>query len=152
MYYVLSVRMRSRNPFIRPFCSPGELRYLCFFKNTLNHDEQTWKSVTILRQFYIQIYFTSKVNFSFQSIEQSYIMLLFTCHNLNESLLQINQSKPLVGFMDSYYRMFNPLSANATEFSNTLKQFVGNSRLFDHFVGLALKGLRRCLCDRKNLK
>ena len=41
----------------------------------------------------------------------------------------------------------NPLSANPTKWSNTLKQFVGNlptNRLsvFDHFVGFALKGLR----------
>ena len=40
---------------------------------------------------------------------------------------------------------FNPLSANLTKWSNTFKQFVGNSRyclsVFDHFVGLALKGL-----------
>ena len=31
--------------------------------------------------------------------------------------------------------IFNPLSANPTKWLNTLKQF-------DHFVGLALKGLR----------
>ena len=39
---------------------------------------------------------------------------------------------------------FNPLSANTTKWSNTLRQFVGNlNRLsvFDHFVGLTLKGL-----------
>ena len=41
----------------------------------------------------------------------------------------------------------NPLNANPTKWSNTLKQFVGklltNSlSVFDHFVGLALKGLR----------
>ena len=40
----------------------------------------------------------------------------------------------------------NPLSANPTKWSNTLKQFVGNLRtnylsVFDHFVKLALKGL-----------
>ena len=40
----------------------------------------------------------------------------------------------------------NPLSANSTKWSNTLKQFVGCSRqivssVFDHFVWLALKGL-----------
>ena len=39
-----------------------------------------------------------------------------------------------------------PLSANPTKWSNTLKQFVGNFptncfSVFDHFVGLALKGL-----------
>ena len=40
----------------------------------------------------------------------------------------------------------NPLSANPTKWSNRLKQFVGNLltnclSVFDHFVGLALKGL-----------
>ena len=39
------------------------------------------------------------------------------------------------------------LSANPTKWSNTLKQFVGNLptnclSVFDHFVGLAFKGLR----------
>ena len=38
--------------------------------------------------------------------------------------------------------VFNPLSANPTKWSNTLKQFVGKFE-FDHFVGLALKGLRK---------
>ena len=33
--------------------------------------------------------------------------------------------------------IFNPLSANPTKWSNTLKQFV----VFDQFVGLLLKGL-----------
>ena len=42
--------------------------------------------------------------------------------------------------------MINPLRANPTNRSNTLKQFVDNMAtnflsVFDHFVGLALKGL-----------
>ena len=42
----------------------------------------------------------------------------------------------------------NPLSANPTKWSNTLKQFVGNLPtnflgVFDHFVKLTLKGLIR---------
>ena len=42
---------------------------------------------------------------------------------------------------------FNPLTANATKWSNTLKQFVGNLptnclSAFDHFVRLALKRLK----------
>ena len=46
----------------------------------------------------------------------------------------------------SFHLMVNPLSANPTKWSNTLKQFVGNLpknclRVFDHFVGLALKRL-----------
>ena len=41
----------------------------------------------------------------------------------------------------------NPLSANPTKWSKTLKQFVGKLptnclSVFDHFVGLALKGLK----------
>ena len=40
----------------------------------------------------------------------------------------------------------NPLSANPTKWSNTLEEFVGNLptnclSVFDHFMGLALKGL-----------
>ena len=47
----------------------------------------------------------------------------------------------------SYYIYFNLLTANPKKWSNTLKQFFGNlstNRLsmFDHFVKLALKGLR----------
>ena len=42
--------------------------------------------------------------------------------------------------------LINPLSANPTKWSNTLKQFVGILptnclSVFDHFVGLTLKGL-----------
>ena len=41
----------------------------------------------------------------------------------------------------------NPFNANPTKWSNTLKKFVGNLltnclNVFDHFVGLALEGLR----------
>ena len=44
------------------------------------------------------------------------------------------------------YIKFNPLSANPTQWSNTLEQFVGKLptsclSVFDHCVGLALKGL-----------
>ena len=48
-------------------------------------------------------------------------------------------------------RSINPLNANLTKWSNTLKQFVGNLptnclSVFDHFVGLVLKGLRYTYC------
>ena len=44
----------------------------------------------------------------------------------------------------------NPLIANPTKWSNTFKQFVGKLptnclSVFDHFVGLALKGLKHLL-------
>ena len=45
------------------------------------------------------------------------------------------------------YSAFNHLSANPTKWSNTLKQFFGKLptnclSVFDHFVRLALKGLK----------
>ena len=48
----------------------------------------------------------------------------------------------------SYEDVLNALSANFTKWSNTLKQFVGKLptnclSVFNHFVGLALKGLKR---------
>ena len=48
--------------------------------------------------------------------------------------------------MERFVKTVNPLSANPTQWSNTLKQFVGNLptncfSVFDHFVKLALKGL-----------
>ena len=46
------------------------------------------------------------------------------------------------------YIYFNPLSANPTKWSNTLKQIIGKLpknclSVFDHFVWLALKGLKQ---------
>ena len=48
--------------------------------------------------------------------------------------------------VDYWISQFNPLNANPTKWSNTLKQFVANLptnclSVFDHFAGLALKGL-----------
>ena len=47
---------------------------------------------------------------------------------------------------DGKFHLLNPLSAKFKKWSNTLKQFVGKLptnclSVFDHFVGLALKGL-----------
>ena len=36
----------------------------------------------------------------------------------------------------------NPLSANPNKWSNTLKQFVGKLRVFEHLLELAFKGLK----------
>ena len=52
---------------------------------------------------------------------------------------------------------FNPFSANSTKWSNTLKQFVGNLlancfSVFDHFLGLALKGLKVIFCHQQTKK
>ena len=53
-----------------------------------------------------------------------------------------------LNFSTDWDSIINPLNANSTKWSNTLKQFVGNLptnclSVFDHFVGLALKGLTR---------
>ena len=47
----------------------------------------------------------------------------------------------------------NPLTAKISKWSNTLKQFVSNLSMnclsvFDHFVGLALKGLTLFCCHK----
>ena len=41
------------------------------------------------------------------------------------------------------YTVLNPISANLTKWSNNFKQFIGKTdELFDHFVRMALKGLK----------
>ena len=51
------------------------------------------------------------------------------------------------GLFNLWKTAFNPLSANPEKWSNTLKQIVGNLpticlSVFDHFMNLALKGLK----------
>ena len=55
-------------------------------------------------------------------------------------------SKGLSFKVTSKFELLNPFKCHFTKWSNTLKQFVGNLQtnclsVFDHFVGLALKGL-----------
>ena len=73
--------------------------------------------------------------------------------------VQSTQNRRLVIFL----QYVNPLNADFTKWSNTLKQFVGNFptnclSVFDHFLRLALEGLRKkcrncfcVLCDAKHL-
>ena len=51
------------------------------------------------------------------------------------------------------WKKLNPLRANPTKWSNTLKQFIANLHtnclsVFDHYVTLALKGLRKWISIR----
>ena len=60
--------------------------------------------------------------------------------NFNKELRRIKTKILQGGYL------VNPLSANHTKYSNTLKEFVGKLptnclSVFDHFVKLALKGL-----------
>ena len=57
-----------------------------------------------------------------------------------------NRDTTLWKWVELAVRNFNPLSANPTKWSNTLKQFVARLQtnclsVFDHFVKLSLKGL-----------
>ena len=60
----------------------------------------------------------------------------------------ISKPKIVQWVVNFRWNHFNPLSANPTKWSDTFKQFVGKLptsclSVFDHFVGLALKGLSR---------
>ena len=71
------------------------------------------------------------------------IMIDFNLSNL--SCLTVLLSIP---FITTFFPDLNPLSANSTKWSNTLKQFVSNLltncfSVFDHFVKLALKGSKQ---------
>ena len=60
--------------------------------------------------------------------------------------VQSTQNRKLVIFL----QCINPLISNFTKCSNTLKQFLSKLptnclSVFDHFVGLALKGLKKGL-------
>ena len=74
-------------------------------------------------------------------------------------LQQKNDPNNVLG-VKSNFKIINPLSANPTKWSNISKQFVGISTqtirrqkptnclsVFEHFAGLALKGLRRNLSE-----
>ena len=65
-------------------------------------------------------------------------------------MTELNVVKQDLAIFKNNTRFFNPLSANFTNWSNTVKQFVGKLpanclSVFDHFVGLVLKGLIRKL-------
>ena len=67
----------------------------------------------------------------------------FVGRNKNNDKIKTNLPTPS---FHSSYSFLNPLSANSTKWSNTLKQFVGNLptnclSVFDYFVILAVKGL-----------
>ena len=71
---------------------------------------------------------------------------LRTCFKNSLLLCNVKIIPQSTNRVSSLFR-FNPLSANPTKWSNTLKQFVGNLptnclSVFEHFVKLALKGLK----------
>ena len=73
-------------------------------------------------------------------------LLLFLIY-INDLPNELKSNVKLFADDKSLSSVVNPLSANPTKWSNTLKQFVGNLptnclSVFDHFLILALKELR----------
>ena len=83
------------------------------------------------------------------SIDRSFLLkapLYHSCFHCDEWSSESIDSK-LINKEIILWPSLNPLSANPTKWSNRLKQFVGKLptnclSVFDHFVGLALKGLK----------
>ena len=65
---------------------------------------------------------------------------MFLAHLETISFLEaLERSRLGVKIQKTIYKGINPLSANPKKYSNTLKQLLS---VFDHFVRLALKGLK----------
>ena len=102
--------------------------------------------------FYIRIIFTSslwRINSRFRvricSLGCGYIRISGYAH-FRKGKLYDDTYKWLLQFTAKLFPLFNPLSANPTKWSNTLKKFVSNLltncwSVFDDFVKLALKEL-----------
>ena len=82
---------------------------------------------------------------------------LWTLNYLNSFWVRAIKNEPGLLFCWTFLNVdINPWSANPTKRSNTLKQFVGKLptnclNVFDHFVGLALKGLMQWFLVRVSL-
>ena len=74
------------------------------------------------------------------------VSVSFFSRNFNDNHCYLNNHYALFCGKIFIVHVSNPLIANPTKSSNTLKQFVDNLpnclSVFDHFVGLALKGLK----------
>ena len=74
----------------------------------------------------------------------------------HKTATSINGVSPSKDSIETFGRL-NPLSASPAKWSNTLKQFVGNLptnclSMFDHFMNLALKGLKSKFIDNYNIR
>ena len=75
------------------------------------------------------------------------------CQKLLKKVVKL---KVLVSIGETYAAFLNPLSANPTKWSNTLKQFVGKLptnclSVFDHFVKLTLNPFMQNVVKWPNL-
>ena len=103
-------------------------------------------TLTLLHVIFLFLEYSLKFNFSWYETEESYsvvqniFMFLFSNFHYLKYTVTAQKWSP-----SSNNICLNPLKSNHTNWPNKLKRFVGNSRrnsliVFDHFVGLALKG------------
>ena len=115
-------------------CSSGAciVYFELVFQNSYS---QVFHVTVTLKNFHKENFDTESV---FKSLNVSFSMLKFF-------LLRIISKQLVLDNGIMCFNLLNPLSANPTKWSNTLKPFVGNLpttclSVFDHFVGLAPKG------------
>ena len=99
---------------------------------------------------------TSLFDICFVEVREDYFLCLFSGFRVEAHFPQSRPVLLLQVFIKIIRRVINPLSANATKWSNTLKQFVGNLpttclSLFDHFVKLTLKGLKLWTTEKRDV-
>ena len=88
--------------------------------------------------FLVLIGIFSKVSNVLDSREKNHFSLKIKWNHIFVTLYNYETN-----YYDELITALNPLSADPTKWSNTLKQFVVGFSGFDHFLGLALKGLRK---------
>ena len=118
--------------------SEGFKRFVCWNQYRMEIKTMKLESNNPLRIF---------LNASFQGVKRLSVLAFDDTKN-GTKRVEKKQSQKILSPKSRHYQLqrINPLSANTTIWSNTLKQFVGNLptnclNVFDHFVKLALKGL-----------
>ena len=106
-----------------------------------------WTQNVIRLQLFKQVTRKSKANSDNIELMRT---IIFAKLNLKKKRSEKDVSRTVLFFL-------NPLSSNFTKWSNTLKQIVDKLptnclSVFDHFVRLALKGLKSWLCLLKCLQ
>ena len=125
----------------------GDFTNICewFVDNKLSiyFDEDKTKSVLFSSKRKIKK--VPKLNINYKNMQRKqHSKVTYLCCVLVETISGESMGLKVINKINL---MLNPLSANFTKWSNTLKQIVGKLptnclSVFDHFMGLALKGLK----------
>ena len=128
----------------------GDFTNICewFVDNKLSiyFDEDKTKSVLFSSKRKIKK--VPKLNINYKNMQRKqHSKVTYLCCVLVETISGESMGLKVINKINL---MLNPLSANFTKWSNTLKQIVGKLptnclSVFDHFMWLALKGLNFCI-------